>query len=509
MPTERIGLTQPIETRDGTLSKDSRSTNCVFESRDEKREFIKRPGLLYGTNTKTTVDPTTSANISRGLGQWYQGVVAVVLNAAGTAYDVIYIRPQTNGAYLKTTIGSSNPSTSYAQYVSFARMTLDSYLLVNDGDAIQLIASGGGALAAPTTPPPAGGKVYGSVFLDNYFFIGYTSNNRIYNCNVGDPNTWDPLNYITFEQTSDSLVAITRHLNYLVAFGKSSLQFYYDAANATGSPLAVAQSYSSEVGCAGAATVASSDNTTMWVGQARSAGRAVYMLDGVSPIRVSTTSIDKVLRSAALFAATAYMCRVNGHSLYVLNLIQDRITLVYDLNEKMWYQWTQYCQSVYGDSGSSYYIETYFRPAFHASFTLFGPFDFMLDNDTGYLYKLDPSTYQDYTQSIYCRTVTDLSDNGTTKRKFYGRLEIVGDKTSGATMQIRHTGDDYNTWSSYRTVDLNASRSQIYLGGADRRRAWEFLVTSNTPLRLESAEIDFRLGEMDQEQGIGGGRYRR
>jgi hypothetical protein len=121
---------------------------------------------------------------------------------------------------------------------------------------------------------------------------------------------------------------------------------------------------------------------------------------------------------------------------------------------------------------------------------------------------LDVNTYQDAGQAIYCRTVTDISDNGSTKRKFFGRLEIIGDKVAG-TMQIRHSGDDYNNWSTYRTVDLNAPRAQVYLSGADRRRAWEFLCTSNVPLRIDGAEVDFRIGEMDQEQAVGGGRYRR
>jgi hypothetical protein len=121
---------------------------------------------------------------------------------------------------------------------------------------------------------------------------------------------------------------------------------------------------------------------------------------------------------------------------------------------------------------------------------------------------LDVNTYQDAGQPIYCRTVTDISDNGSTKRKFFGRLEIIGDKVAGI-MQIRHSGNDYNTWSDYRSVDLNAPRAQVYLSGADRRRAWEFLCTSNVPLRLDGAEIDFRIGEMDQEQEVGGGRYRR
>ena len=119
--------------------------------------------------------------------------------------------------------------------------------------------------------------------------------------------------------------------------------------------------------------------------------------------------------------------------------------------------------------------------------------------------SLSTTQYSDNGASIYCRAVTDIKDNGTTKRKFFNRLEIVGDKVAG-TMQMRHTGDDYKTWSSYRSVDLNASRSQLYLGGQDRRRAWEFLCTDNVPLRIDGAEVDFRIGEMDQEQQVGGGR---
>ena len=90
----------------------------------------------------------------------------------------------------------------------------------------------------------------------------------------------------------------------------------------------------------------------------------------------------------------------------------------------------------------------------------------------------------------------------------FGRLEIIGDKVP-AYLWVSHTGDDYKTWSTPRQIDLNATRSQIYLSGADRRRAWQFLVYDDVALRLDAAEIDFRIGEMDQEQAVGGGRYRR
>ena len=87
-------------------------------------------------------------------------------------------------------------------------------------------------------------------------------------------------------------------------------------------------------------------------------------------------------------------------------------------------------------------------------------------------------------------------------------LEIIGDKVP-AVLQVRHTGDDYNTWSSYRAVDLNQSRPQLYLCGQDRRRAWEFLCTDAVPLRIDAAEVDFDIGEIDQDPSSQPARYRR
>jgi len=228
-------------------------------------------------------------------------------------------------------------------------------------------------------------------------------------------------------------------------------------------------------------------------------------MDGVAAVKISTDNIDKHLEADDMSKVTAYCYKFGGHTLYILTLHNTNQTLVFDINEKMWYRWTQYAIASSDQPNPGTYVESYFRPSFYAEVNTV---PYVLDDDTANIYYFDVNTYQDNGQAIYCRTVTDLYDNGVTKRKFYGRLEIIGDKVAG-TMQVRHTGNDYNSWSNYRSVDLNASRSQIYLGGADRRRAWEFLCTSNVPLRLDGAEIDYRIGEMDQEQSVGGGRYRR
>jgi hypothetical protein len=515
MATERIPLTQPIESRDGTFNKDSFSSNCVFERRDQKREFIKRPGLTKMGQVISVTPPATTH---------CQGLIDF-LSVPGPVFNSCLIAIVNNNVYISysneavyTFVGSIISGNNYPP-VSYAKTFLQGgifYLVFHarsTSNHIYVWKNTNSSFTQVTTLP-SNTLVPGVVSLDNYTFVGNDSN-RIYNSNLGDPTTWDALNFIAFNQSNDDLIAIAKHLNYLVAFGQTSLSFFYDAGNATGSPLAIAQSYTSEIGCANGASVVSTDNTVVWIGTSKSGGFSVYVLDSVSPVKVSNPIIDKHLEIDTVQKVTSNIFKFRGHTLYVLNLLTTKKTLVYDLNEKSWYRWTQYAMNTNNDTNPGTYSESYFRPSFFAGAQESNPLAYysisenyyVLDYDTATVYKFDPSIYQDDSQSIYCRTVTDLNDNGTTKRKFFGRLEIIGDKVA-ATMQVRHTGDDYNTWSNYRSVDLNASRSQVYLSGADRRRAWEFLCTDNVPLRLDGAEIDFRIGEMDQEQNVGGGRYR-
>ena len=558
MPTERTPLTQPIETRDGTLTKDSKSVNGYFESRDNKREFIKRPGLA----TVTLDNPLPSSD-GQGI-YYYNGYIYSVVN--NTVYKT---NPSTNAT---TTVGTITGTVKQCYftpsflgtYLFFHNQT-NGYLIngstgafsqiTNDKVAVVTILTGGtgytdatasvtfsappsggttatgtvqttggvvtnititdpgsGYVTAPTVTItdsgsgvnatassllsyfPTTGLVAGVAFLDAYVFVG-TPTGRVYSCNVGDPTIWNPLDYITAEAESDQSVAICKHLNYVMNFGQWSLEFFYDNANPIDSPLAAATSYKVEVGCANGDSVVPFEQTVAWIGTSLSNGKGIFLLDGTAPTRISTAYIDRILGNSDMSKVTAYSFKMNGHMFYVCSLHDLNITLVYDFNEKMWNQWTMYAVGTATSGVTGIYAEQYFRPSY---FTKVNNDYYLLDDDNGTMYTMSDLYYTDAGAPIYYRAVSDIVDNGTTKRKFYQRLEIVGDKV-GAIMKVRHTGNDYKTWSNYRSVDLSKPRAQIYLGGADRRRAWEFLCTDAVPLRLDSAEIDFKIGEIENE----------
>ena len=119
MATERIALTQPVESRNGTFAKDSYSSNCVFEIRDQKREFVKRPGLVLAKQIVAVTPPAVVA--SQGLASFNSKVISVINN---TVYSTNPIAP-----YVTTTVGTTSTSTSQSYFI---KTFLDAYLFFHN-----------------------------------------------------------------------------------------------------------------------------------------------------------------------------------------------------------------------------------------------------------------------------------------------------------------------------------------------------------------------------------------
>jgi hypothetical protein len=461
----RIPFAQPIESRTASFAKDSYCANGYFESRGNTKEFIKRPGY-------SSVSLSDSLPAAQGQGMYvYNGYLWVGIN------DTLYQISSTGVVANFGTISSGTPQLSFTETIN------DLYLFIHNGTNAYYVNKTSTAVTQVTGAGfPSGPFVPGVVQLDGYTVIMSTEA-ILYNSSINDPTTWGPLDFLTAEAEPDHGVAIVKHFNYIVAFKQWSTEFFYDANNSLDSPFLRNDSLRTEIGCANGNTVQQGEQTVIWCGQSKKLGKSLYLMEGVSPIKVSTPYIEKFLNADPMTNVKSWLFKIEGHTFYGLNLISSNITLVYDIDQKTWNPWTS-------QSGG---VETYFTPSFFASFN--GDYYF-LDDVSGELYIFSTTTYSDNGNNIYYRSVTDIFDAGSDNNKFYRRLVAIGDKVS-ATLKVRYSSNDYQTFSSWRTIDLSKERGQLLQLGKSRRRSWEFLVEDNVPLRLDAAEVSLDIGGID------------
>lgn len=87
--------------------------------------------------------------------------------------------------------------------------------------------------------------------MDGYVFIVATDGQKVYNSTLGDPSTFNTSSdFLETEQFGDAAVYCFTYKNHLCVVGTNSVEFFYDAANELGSPLARQIGYSHRLGCA-------------------------------------------------------------------------------------------------------------------------------------------------------------------------------------------------------------------------------------------------------------------
>jgi uncharacterized protein YdeI (BOF family) len=392
---------------------------------------------------------------------------------SGKTYTVIANKIYEN-AVEKYTLTTSTGTCWFAEFKGTNHL-----LVVGDGvDLVYITTAGvvtdisdGDLPAGPITP----------VFFDSYIFVIKSGTPEIYNSVVDDPTSWDAGDFISAEQYADDLVALIRHVNYVVAFGLYSVEFLFDAENATGSPLERNESVSLKVGLAARDSIAQVDRRIFFVGQTQTGEPSAWMYDGLTPKEVSNEMVRKILAAegSSLASAKAYIISHKGHTLYILNLSSR--TIVYDVDEKMWCDWSI-------NSGGSHAV-------FPFNYASEGPNNtiLLLHNTNGTVYNLDPATHTDTGfGSILVSITTDRVDFDTDNFKHQGSLSLICDSQTSGTVSIDWSDDDYLTYSTARTLDLTAARSYTKAGGAFRRRVYRLQHSTNAPFRAEALELTYQ-----------------
>jgi len=413
--------------------------------------------------TPTSVSPYRYPTI------WFCGGIST---GATTFYNTVYY------ATLDTTVPLTNvlsPDTTGQPYqmTSFVEGTKmliknQSNLYVWDSGSVHKVVDKG--YPAVTVP--------GIVVLGGFAYV-MSPDGLIQNCVLDDPYHWPSLNVIGADYDDDAGVAIVKYQNYLVAFGLNSMQFFYDAGNPVGSPLLPYLNSNMLIGCAAASTVTQIGSTVVWVSQTKQLGRQVMVLNGLQPQAISTPFIDRILGENAENNINGIAMAIDGHTFYVLNV--GSTTFVYDFTTKQWFEWV-------------------FNPSYTLPFkfggyaTTFQPGGYyVLGATDGTVYKVSTQYYTDNGIAFQVNIQTIKVDAGNNRTKFWGQFEVIGDRNVGQPT-IYYSDDDYNTFSSGRTVNMNTSRPVLYRNGSSRRRSITYVQTDANPMRLEAFEMTYEQG---------------
>ncbi|MFK5257932.1 hypothetical protein, partial [Propionibacterium freudenreichii] len=66
----------------------------------------------------------------------------------------------------------------------------------------------------------------------------------------------------------------------------------------------------------------------------------IIALDNLKASVVSTKPIERLLGEADFTSVISFGIKYEGHRFYILTLPLNNLTLVYDMTDRMWAQWT-------------------------------------------------------------------------------------------------------------------------------------------------------------------------
>jgi hypothetical protein len=390
--------------------------------------------------------------------------------------------------------------------------------------------------------------VPGVVWLDGTFYV-MDATARIYGSDLNNPAAWNALNFITGIKEPGAGKAIAKSQNYVIAFKEWSTEFFFDAGNATGSPLSPVDNGFTLIGCASGETVTEVDGTLFWVSQTKQNGRGVHMMIGLESKEITTPSVQRILNRDDLAQVSAYGLRIGGAVCYVLTLHTTDVTLVYNVQSGKWSEWSsltaktpQSCTITRdgqvaivtcnnhgladGDpaliAGAndieyngrhqirlidantfSFYVEN--SPVTPATGTITATGytdsrfkltkhvkalgrDLLLHETNGHIYTPKDSAYSDDAPIDFI-VKTGKFDGGRESVKTCASVSLIGNKSDAEAM-MRWSDDDRQSNSKFRRVDLSTERAKLARCGSFRRRSFDIRHVADEQIQISALEIE-------------------
>lgn len=385
---------------------------------------------IYVTNVGTDTTLFTSAT-------YYPGYFDTTI-ISGTTYGVVQARPN----YLNT----SSP------HRAFFASAIGSWTEITDGDFTGIVHRG---------------KME---HMDGYAFI-MGNDEYVYNSDLNSLSAWTAGNRIRKQIRSDVPVGLMKFKNQILACGQESGEIFVNQGNPSGSPLSVVKDRAFSIGIGKMAEAAQSlgqthysvelDNRLYFIGRrsATTEAQSLFVYDGQTFEQIGNDSVDRIIGDAN--PMWIGVVNVYSKTAIAIDLGSNRWLMYFPaLNE--WFEWTS----------------TVFRPQNDGV-------NFLDSTQTLY-YFAGGNTYVDgstaYTASIQFR----LPKKGN-NRDFMRWCALDADTTTSASnVTVSFSDDDYQNFSTGRTIDLNTLEKRLIRCGSYKNRVVKLEHSANAEFRARN-----------------------
>jgi hypothetical protein len=536
--THRIPAAFPIDLRPGSLSVSSASSSIqqdagmvnmlpvLYEDPITHQKSLvaeTRPAIV-GTTITTAAAPTA---VLRGFYMWEKTVGTIYCFAVvGTnVYSTTTPEVATTWAVVNTLLTASNAPVRFTEYIDDVNTKklilvdgVEGYVYTTNAAGTKIVDAD---FPTPHLPWP--------VFMDGYLFLAKANTGDIYNSNLNDPAAWTAGDFISSELYPDDVQAIVKINNYILAIGSTGCEYFLDAANANGSPLARYEGGSLPFGCSLPNSIAVNKNSLTMIANSNDGQMVLKVIEDFKHKDLNSSFVIPMLNSrirnnASITAAgvRGYLFRQSGKLYYGLKFCGDRIatdptidtsaenpTLIYSFDTDSWTEFT------YGNSGTVAFPVSFSSMPTTTNLATYvaGSAGTELENwpFVGVLREGETVPGAESavdiireTDTIYQEMRTPNIDFGTFNVKSMHRLGIYFElgypSTAPIEFSVQWNDYDYEptSWTTARTITKTpGSFTYPFINqlGMFRSRAFRIINTSGSWIRAKVIEMDINKGQ--------------
>jgi hypothetical protein len=364
----------------------------------------------------------------------------------------------------------------------------------------------------------AGTQISAFVEMDGYLFYVITTGS-LYNSNLNSVHLYTAIDFLSVNMSPDPPLAVARQKDKIVVLGSASKEVFFDAGNASASPLQRMPQYFEHIGTLDQRSVTTIDNDIFFVSSPSEGDIGVYQIKDLQSKRISSPQVERILGNISTTGGAIYASafRLGGYPYLSLffslasdandqNLLKesgdfllletgDNILLedtsaqsaafsrllVYNVYLELWTEW---------DCSQSTFIA---GVSSGTASQLLAASRVLTDGKVYSIYPLSQGQlYTDDGTAFSMQVRTSKIDFGTSKRKRIKSIRLICDSDSTGSATLEWSDDDYATWSTARPFDLTSKEPKLTSCGSHKGgRAYRLTHSSNSNFRAEALEIEY------------------